>query len=316
MEVLVRKVLSVLWVLTLAAACEELAPPVTAPLKPAYVIPPPIDPCSSTGACTTWTYDGLVLPTQFTTSYCFGSFGSYDRDVDGIRDDCEYQIAKWFRPMLARNNNDEAPERETYWAVKRKPNTSTVQVFYALGYYWDAGESFGFGSHPGDSEFIMLEITNYGWPSVPSLWTLDAATLSAHWGVTGYFEQDHTGTYGYSALEYPSTYRGRPRIWVSKNKHANYRSKDQCNFSGGVDYCDQLRDGTTYEDAEVFESANVGSKNNKLLNCVGSRHPGLYRAGYGVECLWATGAGGFAGWNVNRNGASTGYGTMLEFYGF
>lgn len=130
--------------------------------------------------------------------------------------------------MLTRNNHDDAPEKEPYWSVTRIPGTVTgVRIFYALSYYKDAGDPvFHMTSHDGDSEFIIIDLQNDMNPYYYTLWELNQATLSAHW-MAG-TNVDHSATYAAGFLEYPSVYRGRPRIWVSFDKHANYRNKSVC----------------------------------------------------------------------------------------
>ncbi|MBC7791542.1 MAG: hypothetical protein H7Z74_16465 [Anaerolineae bacterium] len=242
-----------------------------------------------------------------------------DEDNDGIRDDCEYQLAYQFRPQVARNNHDESPEKEPYWSVTRIDGTVTgIKIFYAFSFYRDEGDHYlQTGSHHGDSEFVILEVKNNMDNSNYRMWQLDYATLSAHWnaGIA-----DNTARYAFNDLEYPSGYRRRPRVWSSYNKHANYRSKAVCN---GVlnDECTTTFSGTVYDDLEVLSSANIGNQYNRtpdvpywIKNCVGSRNPdfGLH----GTECFWAIEE--FAGWTPYYTGQnrSTGYFAMLYAYRF
>lgn len=266
---------------------------------------------------------GEILPSEFTAGYCFGTSTepigtANDVDTDGIRDSCEYQFAYAFRPMLARNNSDDAPGREPYWSVTRVPNSQTgVRVFYAISYYRDGGWHVdGTSSHDGDSEFIIVELQN----SMSHVWHLTQATLSAHWNAGSPW--DRTSTYAGSDLEYPSRSLGRPRIWASWNKHANYRTKDACNGSPNwFDVCDTVFTGTAYEDVDVRASANLGNSFNqtpattatRLINCVSALSPqGRY---YGTECYWNSGQ--FFGWNVIAGQASsTPYVDMFSFFAF
>jgi len=301
-------------------------------------MPRPCDPSDPTypdcsgGSGGSYDTDGTRLGGQYTPGYCFGwsSWGaapvdaSNDRDSDGIRDDCEFAIAWAFRPMLARNNADDAPEKEPYWSVTRIPGTTAgVRIFYALSYYKDAGDPvFHVTSHNGDSEFIVVDIQNDMNPYDYTLWEANDATLSAHWGATDGVEG--TELYGAGSLEYPEVYRGRPRVWVSWDKHANYPTKDACAAQPEwKDVCDTFSTGTVYDDLEVRSDANLGNMydianpdpSRRLQNCVTSRHPGTGGAGYGVECYWVSDAY-FNGWQGTSDTAATPYTFMLQLYGF
>ncbi len=282
-------------------------------------------PCGGGGGASP---DGIAMPSPYTAAYCFGwtSWGvppvdaSNDIDNDGIKQDCEYQLAYQFRPQMARNSHEDAPDREPYWSVTRVPGSLTgVRIFYALSYYRDAGEhTTGWTSHDGDSEFVIVELQNNMNPGNYRLWQMTSITLSAHWNAGS---ADHTATYAASDLEYPVSYLGRPRVWESWDKHANYRSKDICNNTG-FDVCTTSFTGTVYDDLEVIPSANLGNeydrtpftRSNLLVDCLGSRNPGFGMPGF--ECYWSS-HGGFLGWhnNIGQQGA-TDYFNMLYFYSF
>jgi len=153
-----------------------------------------------------------------------------------------------------------------------------------------------------------------------TVWALDQATISAHWGEG--FSTDHTATYRGSDMEFPSEFRGRPRVWVSKNKHANYRTKGICDWMYH-DYCDPSWDGTTYEDVEVLPGANLGNMfdmgsqrtNGVLLDPISSRNAAQY--GYtGVESFWYA-PEFFAGWkNLYGQALAGTYRLSLSFFQF
>lgn len=268
---------------------------------------------------------GILLPSYVNNGNCFGITApltqSQDPDHDGIWNQCEYDLAYAFRPMLARNNHDEAPEREPYYSVKRSPNDpSRVQILYAISYFRDPGDpSFVIEAHDGDSEFIIVTLHNTNDPR-GSVWALDDETLSAHWGAGGGTE--HTTTYDYNSVEFPYDFRGRPRVWVSWNKHANYRSKAVCE-SQWNDVCDRFYTSTAYEDLDVFANANLGnsfntspaSMANRLLDCTSSRSPNYFGNIY-QECFWSNNQY-FAGWKGDAGQAKAGpYQGILLFYGF
>jgi hypothetical protein len=261
---------------------------------------------------------GVQLAPQFTHSYCFGLSvpldATTDRDKDGLRDECEYQWATAFTPMLARNNQDEAPNREPYFSVTKYPNPSashpsTVKLFFAISYYRDPGDPrYHAEAHDGDSEFIILEIHNTNDPR-GSIWALDFATLSAHWNAGT--NVDHTSTYAAGDLEYPSEMRGRPRIWVSWNKHANYRSKAVCDNMWNDD-CDDLFSGTAYEINYPQPGWNLGNyydvldldPSRRLVDCVSSRSIASPRQ----ECYWTytQPRDVFLGWHPDTGQAAAG----------
>ena len=289
--------------------------------------PPPCPPdCPSGGGPSP---DGIALPSPYTAGYCFGwpAWGvpliddSNDTDHDGIKQDCEYQLAYQFRPQMARNSHEDAPDREPYWSVTRIPGSVTgVRIFYALSYYRDAGEhTTGWTSHDGDTEFVIVELENNMNNSNYRLWEMTSITLSAHWN-SG---QDRTATYAASDIEYPVKYRGRPRVWESWDKHANYRSKAVCN-GAGWDTCTTLFTGTVYDDLEAISSANLGNeydrtppytRDNILSDCVYSRKPSFGMPGY--ECYWVSQARDDLGWNASHGQeGATPYYNMFYVYGF
>lgn len=268
---------------------------------------------------------GTLLPYGMDGDYCFGRTtplaSSDDRDSDGIRDSCEAALAQAFRPMLARNNHDHAPETEPYWSAARvSASSQQIKIFYALSYFRDPGDpQFVMQAHDGDSEFIIVTIHNTN-NYRGSVWALDDETLSAHWGAGGGVE--HTATYGYLSVEFPDDYRGRPRVWVSWNKHANYRSKGVCDWQWN-DVCDTGITGTAYEDVVVVPEANLGNSfnsnpesiSNRLVDCTASRSPNYWGNVYN-ECFWSN-ESYFAGWKGDQGQAKAGpYRLMLSFYAF
>ena len=269
---------------------------------------------------------GALLNSKFTWPYCVASVGltaSQDADADGIPDDCEFALAQAFRPMLAMNSGDEAPDMEPYWAVTKSyssPYGSDIKIFYALSYYRDPGDfRFHLESHDGDSEFIVVGVRSGG----SSQWALDYETLSAHWGTGSTW--DETATYGYGSTEFPAEYRGRPRVWVSTNKHANYRSKDVCDNMLQDDCIWGFSDWTKYRDLDVQASANLGDVwdhyrgimvfSGVMRDCFASRNPAMTG---GPECYWHTDTQNyFAGWHGEQGQPkATAYGLMLSVYGF
>ncbi len=237
---------------------------------------------------------------------CVNPAAGSDADNDGLDDQCEFALALAFRPRLAFTPDDCDTTREPHWSANRhQTQTRWIRIFYAISYRRDCGY-FGGWSHQGDSEFIILEVSSM---SSDSLWVLEYATLSAHWQSSG----DETSTYRFDALQYPETYRGRPRIWVAKGKHANYRSKSVCD--AGAYYADTCDGGSdTGETVEMMELWNLGNSwypagSTRRTDCVGSR-----LGGPGMECFWT--ANSFRGWLTPSGDGSTPYGQSLWFFYF
>lgn len=226
--------------------------------------------------------------------------GWIDRDTDGLRDECEFRLATAFAPMVNISSGESCLEGEPYWAAKFIDNLEPVhtgdmvKLAYLPGYYRDCG----IGEHDGDSEFIQLTVVyNYA----TQHWELVNSFLSAHSCVSlecqiGGAVTLVDGRWGPS-FEWPS---GRaasfPRIFLSADKHANYRSRSDCDAGGafGEDTCTGAHDVGRFR---VWEAANIGSAHHQLLDCVTSRagHPG-------TECLWA--GTSFRGWSIGVPGVT------------
>lgn len=242
--------------------------------------------CASEGVTTSMTTSGWGYSLSDATTYlaCTSNLSGNDRDHDGLRDDCEYTLASTFRPYLQVSSRDGTLARQSYWAVKRTDKEGRIRVFYALGYHRDGGTNrVGFLPHLGDSEFIILTLDYMG----ANRWMLYSAVLSAHYGSP--FEA--TRSWGYSQMEYPETFRGRPRVWVAEEKHANWTTKVRCNE--GAVALDTCNNNGTMEHTMVSWGRNLGGSynfgNNQLIDC--TTHYGYSRE----ECFWSR--HDFAGWH-------------------
>ena len=149
-------------------------------------------------------------------------------------------------------------------------------------------------------------------------WVLNRITLSAHWNAG--WPYDQTATYDSRDLEYPWTHLGRPRVWESWGKHANYRNADICNGQE-FDRCTSGSTHTVYDDLAVLSNANLGNfftteppTDHRIVNCVTSRdYPSVMP---GTECYWE-GSVVFAGWfDYHGQDAATKYSDMLYLWGF
>ena len=249
--------------------------------------------------------EGVTTPSQFVNSSCRS--GS-DLDGDGLNDQCEYELAHAFRPQLKISSQDQDPRREPYFAVYPTKQSTVepdqVQIFYALSYHYDRGSPvFNAEPHQGDSEFIVVRVR----PSTTlGRWVVNSAFLSAHLGTW----TDSSEDLGASELQYSVSVRGRPTVWVSEDKHANYRSQSKCDGGAyGTDNCDRNHTylGDPAYEVEVLSTANLGNvqlyKNgfnffgNTLQDCVLSRAPGL---NFNTECFWT--GDRFRGWRDNEDG--------------
>jgi len=266
-------------------------------------------------------HSGLDV-TGWSDSTCWPSLqnDSNDVDRDNVVDDCEYAIANVFRPVLAFHPEEQLEDtsRETYWAVRRGAGRSLL-VLYALAYHWDRGDRYNLGKtwklkllngHEGDSEVIVVAVR----PGEGDRWRADSVALSAHSsGASQFLPADSLSWH--NARE-----GGRPIVWVSIGKHANYQSTLVCNESERDGSC--VNDPRVRQDVEVLRGANLGSRAVPLVNCVGSRSP---EANPGMECFWEHRLNfGFRGWQRDSSAPydssvvrpTTPYGVILQQYEF
>lgn len=233
-------------------------------------------------------------------SQCYGN-ASPDEDRDQLNDNCEYLVAAAFAPMLNMSPQDGCKTHEPYFAARPDYGVQ-MEIFYLLGYHWDCG-SLG---HPGDSEWIALHVAHNG---ESGRWELVDMTTSAHW----HTDNEQTGTYSYDQVWYPAQdftsrnfgqSRKYPEVWVSRNKHANYRDKSECrNFFSG----DTCVDNVPYYRVNVSPYNNLGSYAYMLKDCVNSTLGGV-----GIECFWTGSL--FRGWQ--NAGGDTSYREILAHYGW
>jgi hypothetical protein len=249
---------------------------------------------------------GYHLDPSVTFSACTSGVGP-DSDRDGIRDDCEYALAFAFRPQLIMNPFDAAPDREPYWAVRKGAGANEIMIFYLFSYHRDAGVYMpgsplvhGSTSHDGDSEFVVITVRN----PIPTYhrWVLEHATLSAHWNEW----TNATALYNWDWLEPHDVWGGRPRIWVARNKHANYRKKSVCDQ--GAFFYDTCHGNQDLGPLDILPSRNIGNHWERLIDQVYSQDPSMS----GVEHFW-TGIH-FKGWHTGSTSAG-GYNSSLWVFG-
>lgn len=288
---------------------------------------------------------GYHIGSATTPALCFSASGVNinDPDYDGMDNGCEQRLADLFRPSMtvAPASYDCGPTIEPYWAAKYFPSSSNlVRIAYLLAYRRDCGDT-GIGSallqrlitvvtlngaltpfpldvstddpgagHSGDSEWVMVNIR---YNASTLRWYLVSVKFSAHDGTIA----SGTREWPVGNIEIPagSVSGGFPRVWVAKNKHANYVSRASCNTGrgpGGLakDNCDPSVPDTYRLPFHYLR--NVGSRQQNLLNCVQSVEPIFYP---GTECFWQR-TNNFDGWLQFPYGhpASPYYGSLVMHF--
>ncbi len=288
------------------AACDAMRDPVTptgpdaptdaaGPGGPRYlslidttrlVIPYP-DPDPFPGA------KGYWLGSNVTPGRCYAKHNPnvVDRDKDWLDDNCEYQLAFAFRPYLYIHPFDACPDGEPYWAVKLFDDQywgggDMIRIAYMPAYYSDCG-AFG---HAGDSEFIRFTID---WDHRTRHWVLVHTFLSAHDG-----KLTEASSYnGWEEMFYPdgSQTRRAPKVYVARDKHANYRSHAACDWAAFTyDECA----GVYYGRMAILTHRNAGSRHVDFFPG-GARGEGQFRTSF-VEYFYTK--RDFRGWNMVSQG--------------
>ena len=301
----------------LLAACTEspTSPPATSDrpslATDAYCALYP-DYCTPVGGDPSPSAPGYYAGAELTADHCSGAGGINDVDQDLLADDCELWLALKFAPEMIYDRADDI-RRESYWAAKPiKPGL--VRVFYALAYYLDLGTTFlncriqGLCTgHHGDSEHVVLDIR---YDNATRHWVLSSGKLSAHTS----FNTFSSSTAGYpTAVAYPDgRFGGFPRVWVSRQKHANYVSRTSCN-NGGVGDNDDCQSNDQSFRPDVIYNRNLGSNVHRLIDVVASTNPFLQNP-VRTESFWT--AANFYGWQQDHTTHATGYGQLLRAQGF
>lgn len=192
---------------------------------------------------------------------CWGT--GTDADRDGLNDDCEYQVAYWFMPLMWFDSGESGYERRPYFAVKSESfATRTLRIIYLDTFFEDTGVITG---HDGDPEFQILEVHYSG-----GRWYLDWAYLSAHRKSVC----DSSAWYAADQLEYDTASdsrnarRGWPTLYVAEDKHATYNNLKTCDDGCFLqDYCSRYA-YQQLDSASRLVSRNVGSTTVQLINQV------------------------------------------------
>jgi hypothetical protein len=269
----------------------------------------------------------------FSHAYCTSPAGD-DADQDGVRDGCEEVIAQNFAPVLRMDERDRCPTREPYWSVARRPESPrSLKIMYLLSYHLDCPNPaliWGDTGHRGDSEWIVITVVTAS--NAPTRWYTYSITTSAHFGETS--DATTTTTYDNWPEWKQYTHRVAPVVWVALDKHANYRSRGDCEDgaywwdSCGYPWRNELVDVKSHAEANVGNqwtgpTAGQWDMNDvRLKDMVQSRHPAVF--GYQQERIWGSPyqwapeyfAEPFCGWQSGTTACASGYAKPVYAYGF
>lgn len=285
------------------------------------------------GLFTTWSEEMCVSPSWH------GDF-----DVDGIDDSCERATAAAFAPMQVFASHDCSWDNglgrmggEYYYAVESKIKLKFInsqpvgylvlRLAYLPAYYWDCGNasSFPFATwfdpaHSGDSEFMILDVA---YDSSSHHWIFDALFLSAHCATP-----NDENCRWYSPPDIGNWVDGRslgaPFIWVSRSKHANYVSEDQCDnaIKVGIIPVEDCELDTLQRFPVLYVQQNIGSRAHPFSDCGPPFSSSTMVDQSESECMWSWSPnltngplGTFNGWqSVEVGPRSPTYGKHLAGY--
>jgi hypothetical protein len=271
---------------------------------------------------------GVSIPSGLDYYGCYRpGYWTYlsDGDSDGVLDSCENELAIAFKPQVVLMANDCELRRAPAFAVRQKVSPDwggVIEIFYAISWMYDCGP-YG---HRGDSEWIIEEVGPSNLAGHP--WALKYATLSAHWD-DGFW--DNTAGYAAHDLEdaQGSPGFGAPRVWVSKNKHANYRTAAACGgqLLGYQDSCAwpfgctifMTCTNPTYFTLDFSAAQNLGSYVVPFFGAATTPRSDPITFSGRTEYYWVpAGVGGeFCGWLApNGIGCAGAYQKSLRAYGF
>jgi hypothetical protein len=273
----------------------------------------------SVGVAAGWTIDSCASPTV-------------DRDLDGLDDVCELDLARTLAPMLVVDRRDCSWNGSRlaggyFFAVQKAADVGAIRIAYLPAYFRDCGwngvvcttRGPGCSAHAGDSELIAVEARADG---AADRWRADAVFMSAHCfgrsaGRCRWYIGDRL-----RHLAWARNPRGAPRIWVAKGKHGNYPSPRECDSGHWYyDSCD--RNDVAYRFPIVTSAQNIGNRFRPLPDglrrgCIAAEElpvPDSRADGGTRECLWDI-ATRFRGWQRGSHQGATSYARVLANAGF
>ena len=277
-------------------------------------------PAPSVGVAAGWTIDACAV-------------AAVDRDLDGLDDVCELELARAFAPMLVVDRRDCSWNGSRlaggyFFAVQKQSDAGALRIAYLPSYFRDCGwegltcatRGRDCSAHAGDSELIVVEVRG---DEIADRWRTHAVFMSAHCsgrsdGRCRWYLGDQLRYFGWAANT-----GGAPRVWVAKGKHANYPSARECD--SGHWYYDSCDDNdAAYRFPIVTSAQNIGSRVRPLPfggitgGCVGAEDLPVRddRADGGTrECFWH-GAARFRGWQRGNHQGATSYSRVLASAGF
>jgi hypothetical protein len=188
-----------------------------------------------------------------------------------------------------------------------------VFIAYLLAYYEDGGDIYSDYGHHGDSEGIYLKVY---YNDATQHWVLDEANYSQH---TGYGIYVRAGSAAYPTdLDYAEwPLGGYPTVWVSDQKHANYKSMDECN-GGAFGHTDTCNHNNAWVRVETQLPGNWGSGN--IGSAAVPTLPVCVRSFYHYynsreECFWSA-TTRFRGWAPPGGADADPYYRKLDRFGF
>jgi hypothetical protein len=181
---------------------------------------------------------------------------SADHDHDRLDDDCEAALAKAFEPELVFGLEETATTRLPFWASV-PDDFGVVRIFFALSYLRDAGDPTfgGASSHDGDTEFIVLRVSN----TTGTNWSLLEGYLSGHYETAC----DSGGWHDAAEFTYAGSTGGRPIVFIAEGKHANYVDLASCDAGGCYqDHCSDFE----HEPLGVLPGSDLGVASHPLVD--------------------------------------------------